>query len=96
MYKTLTDYNDRKNAPLSNENIREEIYKAVDKESILDANNVTANTFSHVSNTQIENANKIFTSDKLDKSDDQEEMLKDLKISDAKYYVSKSATVSNT
>ena len=82
--------------PLSKANIQEAILKVVEQESIVDANIVTVDTFNHTPNTQIENANKIFTSDKLDKSDDQEEMLKDLKISDAKYYVSKSATVSNT
>ena len=50
-YNTLTDYNDRKNSPLFNEKIQEAIHKVMDEESISDANNVTADTFSHMSNT---------------------------------------------
>ena len=52
MFKTLTDYNDRENTPLSNSSIREEISKVMEEESISDANNVTADTFSHTPNTQ--------------------------------------------
>ena len=63
-------------------------------ESISVANNVTADTFNHTPNTQIENANKIFTSEKLDKLDDMEDALNDLTIIDAQYYESKSATAS--
>ena len=48
----------------------EAIHKVVEGESISDANNIDADTFSHASNTQRENANSIFTSEKLDKSDD--------------------------
>ena len=58
----------------------------MEEESILDANNVTADTFSHTSNTQIYNANLVFTSDKIDKSDELEDALKYLTINDAKYY----------
>ena len=29
---TLTDYNDRNNTPLSNENIKESMYKVMDEE----------------------------------------------------------------
>ena len=96
MFQTLADHNDRNNAPLSNENIQEEIHKVMDEESILDTNNATADTFSHTSNTQRENANVIFTSEKLDKSDELEDRLKDLTINDATCYVSKSATTSDT
>ena len=88
MYKTLIDYNDRNNASLFNQKIQEAIYKYIKQE--LDANNVPADTFSHTSNTQIKNANAIFTSEKLDKSDELEDTLKDLTISNAEYYVSKS------
>ena len=48
------------------------------EESISDANIVMADTFSHKSNTQRENTNSIFTSEKLDKSDNLEDTLKDL------------------
>ena len=41
----------------------------IEEESIADANNVTADTFSHTSNTQREDFNATFTSDNLDKSD---------------------------
>ena len=58
-------------------------------ESILDANNVTADTFSHTSNSQKDNANAIFTSEKLDKSDELEDALKDLTINNAEYYESR-------
>ena len=89
---TLTDYNDRNNTPLSNQKIRETMVKAVEQESILDVNNVTADTFSHTSNTQRQNSNTIFTSEKLDKSDDLEDALQYLTINDAKYYESNTAT----
>ena len=57
----------------------------------MDANNVTADTFSHMSSTQRCNENAIFTSEKIDKSDDLEDTLKDFKTNHAKYYKSKSA-----
>ena len=59
------------------------------------ANNITSDTYSHTSNTQIENTNAIFTSEKLDKLDELEDMLKDLKINDTAYYVSNSATAND-
>ena len=86
IFNTLTDYNDRNNTPLSNDKIREAIHRVIEEESIADANKVTADTFSHASNIQIENANTIFTSDKLDKLEDMEDAVKDLKTNDAKYY----------
>ena len=95
MFNTLTDYNDRNNVPLSNKKIREAVHKFMDEESISDANNVTADTFSHTSNTQRENANTIFTSDKLDKSDELADTLKDLTINDAEYYVANSETAND-
>ena len=52
-------------------------------------------TFSHTSNTQRENTNAIFTSEKLDKSDKLADALNDLTINDTKYYESNTATVSD-
>ena len=52
----------------------------------MDANNVAADIFSHTSKTQRENANGIFTSEKLYKLDELENTVKDLTINDAKYY----------
>ena len=62
----------------------------------MDANNATADNFSHTPNTQRENANAIFTSGKLDKSDELADTLKYLTINNYKYYVSNSATASDT
>ena len=49
---TLTDCNNRNNTLLSNANILEAIRKDMEEESLTDANNVTAYTFSHASNAQ--------------------------------------------
>ena len=68
----------------------------MDEESIFDANNVTEDTFSHTYNTQGENENAIFTSEKLDKLDYMEDVLKGFKINNAGYYASNSATESDT
>ena len=67
----------------------------MEKESISDANNVTVDTSSRAFNTQRENANAIFTSEKLDKLDDLADTLKDLTINDNKYYASNSVTTSD-
>ena len=66
----------------------------MEEESISDANNVTADTFSHTPNTKRDNANAIFTSDKLDKLDNMANTLKYLTINDAGYYESNSAAAS--
>ena len=66
------------------------------EESITDANNITADTFSHVSNVYRENENKIFTSEKIDKSDELVDAVKNLTINNAKYYESNTVTVSDT
>ena len=66
----------------------------MDEESISDANNITVDTFSHASNTQRDHSNAIFTSEKLEKSDELADTLKDLTIKNAKYYVSNSANAS--
>ena len=60
------------------------------------ANNVSADTFSHTCNTQKENANAIFISKKLDKSNDMVGAVKNLTINDVKYYESNTATVSDS
>ena len=52
----------------------------------MDDNNVTVDTFSHMSNTQTENTNTIFTSEKLDKLDDLVKAVNNLTINDAEYY----------
>ena len=52
MCNTLSDHNDRSNTPSSNANIREAMRKFMEKESIMDAKNITADTFSHASNAQ--------------------------------------------
>ena len=89
IYDTLIDYNDRNDAPLSNENIQEAIHKFIEEDELdahnitsdahnitSDAQNVTADTFSQTSNTKRENANAILTSEKLDKLDALEETFK--------------------
>ena len=67
----------------------------MEEESISDVNNVTSDTFSHTPNTQRENANVIFTSEKLDKLDELVDAVNNLTINDAKYYESNTATASD-
>ena len=83
MCNTLTDSNDRNNTPLFNANIQESIHEVMEEGSITDANNVTADTFSHASNAQIENSNAIFTGENLDKSDEPVDAVHNLTINDA-------------
>ena len=69
MSNTITNLNDNNNTPLSNVNILEVILKVMreDEEGeITDANNVTADTFSHASSSEIENPNTIFISENLE------------------------------
>ena len=70
--------------------------KFTEKESIADANNVTVDTFSHMSNTQKENVNMIFTSEKLDKSYELVDAVNNFTINNAKYYESNTATTRDT
>ena len=71
---TITDCNNHNDATLYNENIRDEIHRLVIEKELnschitWDANNVTANTFSQMYNTQRENASVILKSEKLYKS----------------------------
>ena len=67
----------------------------MEEESIAYSNDVTADTFSHPSSAQRENANAVFTSDKLGKLDYLVDAVKNLTINDAKYYQSKTATESD-
>ena len=62
----------------------------------MDNSTVTGDKSRHISNTQRENVNAIFTSEKLDKSDELSDALKDLTISGAKYYESDTVTASGT
>ena len=68
----------------------------MEEESITDAGNVTVYTPSHAYNSLRKNANKIFTSEKLDKSDELLDIVKNLTINDAKYYESNTATTSDS
>ena len=61
----------------------------------LDAHNVTADIFSQTSNIQREDANTIWTSEKLDKSYALAEMLKELTIYVSGYYWSDSANAND-
>ena len=101
IYEALIDYNNRNDAPFSNENIQDSIHKVIAEEELdanninLDACNVTEDTFSQTSNTQRDNANAILTSEKLDKSDDLVETLKELTFNYDGYYVSNSANTND-
>ena len=53
--------------------------------SITDATNVTADTCSHVPSSQRENPNAVFTSEKIEKSDDIFDPVESIKINDAGY-----------
>ena len=78
MFENLVDYNDRNNAPLSNEKLRQAISKvmaeteAEERNVILDANSVAMDTFCQspvTTNTQGENLNAILTSEGINISD---------------------------
>ena len=93
--RTTTYFNNRNDAPLSNEQIQEAMHKLISEEEV-DAHNIIVDTFSQKSNTQRDNANTILTREKLDKSDELAETLKDLTINDAEYYVSESENKNDT
>ena len=95
MYETLVDYNNRKDAPFPNNNIRQEICKIMaDKESeacniTLDDHNVTVDSLWKTPvapNTQRDNENTILTSKRLNNLDALAKTLKGLKTNDAGYY----------
>ena len=70
LVSTITDCNDRNSAPLSNDNIRDEIHRSISEEEVdaynmtPGAHNVTVNTFSQTPDTQRENENTTLTSEK--------------------------------
>ena len=69
---TITTLNYNNNTPLSNVNILEAILKFMmenEEKYITGANNVIADAFSHASSSQREILDAIFTSEKLEKSD---------------------------
>ena len=68
----------------------------MEEEYLLDTNNVTMDTFSHMPNTKRENENVIFTSNKIDKSDELLYALKNLTIKNTIYYASNSATATDS
>ena len=93
MYETLVDYNDRNDAPFSNEKIWKAIHKVISEEET-DSHNVTVYTFYQMPvtpNTQGENENTILISEGLNNLDALAEILKRLTINDTGYYESKSA-----
>ena len=61
--------------------------------AITDANNVTADKFSHESGSQIQNSNVLFTSEKRENLDGLVDAVKNLTINDAGYELN-TATVS--
>ena len=91
-FRTITYCNNCNNASFSNEKTRYSVHRVIAEEEVdaqnitLDSHNVAVDTFSHTSNTQIENENIILTSDKQDKLDALAEMLKALTINYAVYY----------
>ena len=67
----------------------------MEEELITDANNANSDTFIHASNRRRENANAVFTSEKLHKSDKLVDAVKNLTINDAEYYESNTETASD-
>ena len=66
-----------------------------EEESITNSENVTADEFSHASSSQRENSNAIFTSEKLEKSDELVNAINKSTVNDAVYELN-TATTSDT
>ena len=64
-------------------------------ESLMDANNITADTFSHVYSSKRENTNMVFTTEELEKLEKLVGAVNNLTINDAKYNESNTATVND-
>ena len=77
-----------------NAKIQGAIHKLVEEESIVDAKKTTVDTFIYAPNTYRQNANAIFTREKLDKSEKLAYAVKNLTINDAKYYELNTANAS--
>ena len=60
-----------------------------EEESIMDANNVTADAFSHASISKRENVDPVFTCEKLDNTDELVNTINGLIINDAVYVLNK-------
>ena len=67
----------------------------MEEESIVNANSAIKDAFSPNSHAQRENANAVFTSDKLDKLGNLLDLVKKLTIKNWKYYESNTATASD-
>ena len=67
----------------------------MEEKSIMETNNISVDTFRHASSSQRENANTIFTSEKLDKLDKLVDTIKNMRINNAIYYESDTPTTSN-
>ena len=61
----------------------------------MDASNITEDTSTHAFSAQRENANTIFTSENIEKSNKLLDEVKNLTINNAKYYELNSATASD-
>ena len=64
-------------------------------ESLTDANNITADAFSHVYSSKRENTNMVFTTEELEKLEKLVGAVNNLTINDAKYNESNTATVND-
>ena len=89
LFKTTIECNNFNDEHSSNEKIIDPINLVIEEEEenspniTLDAHNVSANTFSMMSNTYRENSNVILTSEKLDKSEVLTETLNNLNINNS-------------
>ena len=92
LYSTITDCYDRNSLPFTNEKVQYAIHRVVVEEEV-DAHNITLDTFSQTPvtlNTQVENENTIFASEKRNNLYALAEKLKGLTINNAGYYESDS------
>ena len=91
---TITTFNENNDTHLSNANILEAILKFMmedEEESITYSNSFTADALSRASSSQRENADAIFTSNKLDKSEKLVNAINNFTINDAVYELNKAA-----
>ena len=94
---TIPNFNYNNNTPLSNVKILEAVFRFIredEEEAITDANNNTADTCRHVSNSHRENSNAVFTSGKIEKSNNLVNAVNNMAINDVGYELN-IATVSN-
>ena len=94
---TIPNFNYNNNTPLSNVKILEAVFRFMredEEEAITDANNDTADTCRHASNSHRENSNAVFTSGKIEKSNNLVNAVNNMAINDVGYELN-IATVSN-